>query len=179
MYYSNSLVVPTRMALAGMVLGALSGLAVAQMNPGPTFAAVVSRAPFSEGKALDTNIAKFDGNYFAIANEPDVSMEPESSAVVRKIGYGQTRFVTINTTSTGTYSSDGLASPNIRYPGIFKEPLRLADLGAGDIFGWSSLSGWVRIPLLSANSISYLYDDSVPASRDGVCVTDTANGGCR
>jgi hypothetical protein len=178
MYYNNSLVVPTRMALAGIVLGALSGLAIAQMNPGPTLAAVVSEAPFSIGKALDTNLAKFDGNYFAIAHEDDVSMTPESSTVVRKIGYGQTRFVTIDTTSTGTYSSDGLASPNIRYPGIYKAELQLASLD-GTIYGWSGLSGWVRIPLLDAGSISYLNDDSVSASRDGVCVTDTSNGGCR
>jgi hypothetical protein len=178
MYYSNSLVVPTRMALAGMVLGALSGLAIAQMNPGPTLAAVIENAPFSIGKALDTHLAKFDGNYFAIANEPDVSLTPESTAVVRKIGYGQTRFVTIDTTSSGTYSSDGLASPNIRYPGIFKDELRLASLDNA-VYGWSGLSGWVRIPLLDAGSISYLNDDSVPASRDGVCVTDTSNGGCR
>jgi hypothetical protein len=178
MYYSNSLVAPTRMALVGIVLGAISGLTVAQMNPGPTFAAVADNAPFSVGKALDTHLAKFDGNYFAIANEPYVSLVAESSAVVRKIGYGQTRFVTINTTSSGTYSTDGLASPNIRYPGILKEPLQLASLG-DTIYGWSGLTGWVRIPLTDAGSISYLYDDGVPASQDGVCVTDTDNGGCR
>lgn len=178
MYYNNNLVVPTRMALAGMVLGALSGLMIAQMNPGPTLAAVVEKAPFTVGKALDTHLAKFDGDYYAIANESDVSLTPESTAVVRKIGYGQTKFVTINTTSTGTYSSDGLASPNIRYPGIFKEQLELAALG-DTIYGWSSLTGWVRIPLLDAGSISYLNDDRASASQNGVCVADTNNGGCR
>jgi hypothetical protein len=47
-----------------------------------------------------------------------VSTEIIEQTVVRKIAYGRTTFVTINKTATGTYSSDGLRSPNIRYPGI-------------------------------------------------------------
>jgi hypothetical protein len=50
-----------------------------------------------------------------------VSTDIIEQRVVRKIAFGRTTFVTINTTSTGTYSSDGLASPHIRYPGIVRE----------------------------------------------------------
>jgi hypothetical protein len=49
-----------------------------------------------------------------------VATEVIEQVVVRKIGYGRTTFVTIATTATGTYSSDGLESPNIRYPGIVR-----------------------------------------------------------
>ena len=50
--------------------------------------------------------------------EPWVATEPLRETTVRKIGYGRTEFVSIVTTATGTYSSDGLASPNVLYPGI-------------------------------------------------------------
>lgn len=50
--------------------------------------------------------------------EPWVQSEVLEEVTVRKIGYGRTEFVRIVTTATGTYSSDGLASPHIRYPGI-------------------------------------------------------------
>ena len=52
--------------------------------------------------------------------EPWVSTEVISQSTVRKVGYGRTTFVSINKTATGTYSSDGLASPHIRYPGIIR-----------------------------------------------------------
>jgi hypothetical protein len=180
MYYQESLVVPTRMALLGIAVGAVAGLVVAQFNPGPTLAAVVANPPLSIGKPLDQHLARFDDNYFAIANTPDVSLTPESASTVRKIGYGRTHFVEVATTATGTYSTDGLASPNVRYPGIFKEPLHLLPLPfEGSILGWSNLSGWLKIPLVSANSFSFLDDYSVPASQHGVCVLDNATGDCR
>lgn len=178
-YYQQSLVVPTKMAMVGIVIGALSGLAVAQLQPGPTLAAVVANPPFNSGKALDTNLAKFNGAYYAIGTAPSVSMEPEASDTVRKVGYGQTSYVTVNKTSTGTYSTDGLASPYVRYPGIYSVPLTVAISPFGGVLGWSRLSGWVRIPLFSARSIGFLDDGRIPASQNGVCVTDNAGGGCR
>ena len=52
--------------------------------------------------------------------EPWVSTEVISRSSVKKVGYGQTSFVAISRTASGTYSSDGLASPHIHYPGIVK-----------------------------------------------------------
>ena len=179
MYFDNAIVVPTKLALAGIVIGVLSGFTLAQFSPGPTIAAVVDKPPFTIGKALDTNLAKFNGDYFAIGTEPGISLVPNASTQIRKIGFGQTSFVTVETTSSGTYSSDGLASPNIRYPGIHVERMQLAALPFAGIYGWSKLTGWTKIPLFSANSIGFLDTDTVPASRDGVCVADTDVGGCR
>jgi hypothetical protein len=175
----QGVVAPTRMALLGMFIGAASGLFVAQLNPGPTLAAVVANPPFQIGKPLATDLAKFDGDYYAIAHAPGISMDPTSSVTVRKVGYGQTSFVTINTTSTGVYSSDGLHSPNVRYPGIYSQPLDVLVTPAGAVLGWSQLSGWVNIPLIAANSFGYLNDDSAMASQNGVCVKDAATGDCR
>jgi hypothetical protein len=133
----------------------------------------------SRGAALDNNLLRVDGKYYGVASTPDVSLTPLSSTVVRKIGYGQTTFVTIATTSSGTYSTDGLTSPNIRYPGIFTEREHIVFLPFAGIFGWSHHGGWVRIPLTSAHSVGFLDSDLVPHSQRGVCVTDTIEGGCR
>lgn len=181
MYVSQRLVVPTKLALLGIVVGAVSGLLLAQLNPGPTLAAVAAPAPFmAVGKALDTHLARFDGDYFAVANTPDVSLTPLSVTNVRKIGYGRTSIVAIRTTTTGTYSSDGLASPYVQYPGVFKQPLELAFAPFHNaVLGWSRLSGWVEIPLHGSDSFGLLDDVRVPASRDGVCVADNGSGPCR
>ncbi|WMT87893.1 hypothetical protein NO932_04615 [Pelagibacterium sp. 26DY04] len=63
-------------------------------------------------------LVKFDDRQYQIAYSDQVSLEPISTAVVRKVGYGHVTEVNIATTSTGTYSSDGLASPHVLYPGI-------------------------------------------------------------
>lgn len=52
--------------------------------------------------------------------EPWVSTEAVARHSVRKIGYGRTEFVSIAETPTGTYSSDGLSSAHVRYPGIVR-----------------------------------------------------------
>jgi hypothetical protein len=175
----NSIIVPTRMALLGIVLGVVSAFLIMQMQPGPSLAAVVANPPFTVGKALDNNLLKVDGDYYDVANTPGVSLTPESTEIVRKIGYGQTSFVNVLHTSSGTYSTDGLTSPYIRYPGIFTEREHVVVLPYAGIFGWSRLGGWVRIPLMNAQSISFLDSDLVPHSQNGVCVADTENGGCR
>ena len=174
------MLVPTRNIMLGIILGATSGLAVAQMVPGPTLAAVLSKPPFTVGKALDSHLVKYDGDYFAVATQPGIALTSDNEVTVRKVGYGRTSFVTIATTPSGVYSSDALASPHVRYPGVYTARLQLAALPfTGSLMGWSKLSGWVKIPLESANSIGFLDTNAVPASTDAVCVADTINGGCR
>jgi hypothetical protein len=51
-------------------------------------------------------------------NENVVSTEVTHRALVSKIGFGKRTIVSVVTTSTGTYSSDALVSPYVRYPGI-------------------------------------------------------------
>jgi hypothetical protein len=83
--------------------------------------------------------------------EDSVSTEVLSQHTVRKIAYGKTTFVDIFTTPTGTYSSDGLASNHIRYPGIniseeWKAWQRHRTIATLDGGAWHSLR------LLDANS---------------------------
>ena len=164
-------------AVGGFLVPAVSSLA---SEPATTDVLHAIALPPAPGATLSTDLAKFDGRYFAIGTEPDVSLEPESSTTIRKIGYGQTTFVNIVTTSSGTYSTDAMLSPNVRYPGIFVEPEHLHFLPfTGALYGWSRLTGWTQIPLLDAHSIGFLDADTVPASSNGVCVADTEDGGCR
>ena len=108
---------------AGAVIGALAAgfLALPSVLP-PAFAdeeparSLLMSADELFRKAIDgDDFVKPDWDV-----EPWVSTEVISQSSVRKIGYGQTSFVTIARTATGTYSSDGLASPNITYSGIVK-----------------------------------------------------------
>jgi hypothetical protein len=55
---------------------------------------------------------------FDIAVGPNVSLEVKKASTISKISYGHRTYVSIVTTPSGTYSSDALTSPNVRYPGI-------------------------------------------------------------
>lgn len=52
--------------------------------------------------------------------DESVSTDVQRTQVVTKIGHGRKSQVTIVTTPSGTYSTDGMLSPNVRYPGIEK-----------------------------------------------------------
>jgi hypothetical protein len=58
------------------------------------------------------------GQEHGVSYEDWVSTDPVSSAVVKKIEGGKVSYVTITTTSTGTYSTDGFDSPHVQYPGV-------------------------------------------------------------
>jgi hypothetical protein len=103
--------------------------------------------------------------------EPWVSTDVQSRQIVRKIGYGRTEFVDIVTTSTGTYSSDGLASPHIRYPGIHGTHLT-AD-GRATLLGLWNGSGWTILKGLDADSFVTIVPFDGGATfvhEDGACV---------
>lgn len=101
--------------------------------------------------------------------QPGVSVEPIRETVVRKIGYGRTSYVNVMETATGVYSTDGLASPHIQYPGIVKE--RQASPNAG-LWYWSGRK-WVAGAPISADSfVSIIPFDggSLLTTEDGNCV---------
>ena len=58
---------------------------------------------------------------YDITFDDSVSGDVVSSKVVKKIAGGRTSDVTITTTPSGTYSTDGLLSPHIQYPGTTKK----------------------------------------------------------
>lgn len=136
----DHILVPTKLIVLGMVIGAASGLALAQFDAGPTLAAVADHYPFTAGKALDTRLLHLGRRYFAIATTPDISFAADSTSIVRKIGYGETSYVTVATTASGVYSSDGFADRHVNYPGVLVEHIR-PHLEPWGLFGWSKLTG--------------------------------------
>ena len=58
-------------------------------------------------------LRKFDFSFDA-----SVATTPLSTVTISKFGFGQRTTVTISHTQTGTYSSDAIASPYVRYPGV-------------------------------------------------------------
>ncbi len=91
----------------------------------------------SDSGPLST-LVKFGERDYEVTTADWVSLDPISSATVRKIGYGRVSEVTIATTATGTYSSDGMVSPYIRYPGVTVRPLPVA---TGDSGRWERVPG--------------------------------------
>jgi hypothetical protein len=111
------------------------------------------------------SLAKYD---FTV--EPGVSEAVIDTRTVRKIGYGRTQFVEIVTTPSGVYSSDGLASPYIRYPGIHKQ---WKGIPHGRLALWTKGKGWTAYNEVSAGSfvsISAFEGGELLTTEDGSCV---------
>ncbi|MBL8591928.1 MAG: hypothetical protein JNK01_04535 [Devosia sp.] len=101
--------------------------------------------------------------------QPGVSVEPIKETVVRKIGYGRSTFVNVIETASGVYSTDGLASPHIQYPGIIKEPKPSPHPG---LWYWSGRK-WVASAPVGANSFVSIIPfegGSLLTTEDGNCV---------
>lgn len=162
-----------RILTGGSIIGLLAAgiLAVPSILP-PALAddeparPLLSTADELFAPRFDTsNLVKYD---FTI--EPSVSTDVVKTRTVRKIGYGKTEFVEIFTTPGGTYSSDGLASPHIRYPGIHKQLKRSLD---GHIAFWSGSRGWTVFKEIDAGSfltITPFEGGKLITTEDGNCV---------
>ncbi|UYN99587.1 MAG: hypothetical protein KIT02_17050 [Devosia sp.] len=106
---------PDRKTLTGMVLGALSATALATIGPGYVLDVFADEMPLG----FDTdNLVRFEGNQHEVSYADWVSTDPVSTATVTKIEGGRVTQVIITTTATGTYSTDGLTSQHVLYPGI-------------------------------------------------------------
>ena len=89
-----------------------------------------------------------------------VSTDVQRTQVVKKIGHGRMSEVTIVTTPSGTYSTDGILSPNVRYPGIEKS----AKGWGGSNFWSSSTSGGGHWIIYSSGSFTY-FSYVAPSAR--------------
>jgi hypothetical protein len=106
---------PTRHMLLGMTLGAACATALATVGPGMVLEAFADEMP----AGFDTSrLVKFDGRDYEVDYADWVSTDPLSSSTVKKIEGGKVTYVSITTTATGTYSTDGLTSKHVLYPGI-------------------------------------------------------------
>lgn len=110
---------PTRHMLLGMTLGAICATALAAIGPGYVVEAFADEMP----AGFDTDkLVKFGDREYEVSYADWVSTDPLSTAMVKKIEGGNVSYVSITTTATGTYSTDGLTSRHVLYPGIDVTP---------------------------------------------------------
>lgn len=130
---------PDRHLLLGITLGALCATGLALTGPGWASDALANAAR----TGIDPDaLVRIGDDMFNITYEDWVATEPDTNSTIRKIGYGRVEYVHVATTATGTYSSDGLASPHISYAGISVEPLGLA----GSILLLGGDGAWIAAP---------------------------------
>lgn len=177
-----------RKLVGAAMLGAVAGYAVlwpmANQNAfasEPTAKSLIDQ--FTVGRTFDpSKLVKFGDEVYAITSEPSVSADVTERHVIRKIGMGRTSFVEIVTTPTGTYSSDGLASPYVRYPGIEVEHVGSADpYWFGGLMGWTSDHGWMPLPMVDAHSFSIItsgHGAVVKSGSHGTCVWTSGTRVC-
>lgn len=106
---------PTKHMLMGMTLGAICATGLAAIGPGYVLEAFGDEMP----AGFDTDkLVKFDGRDYVVDYADWVSTDPLSRSTVKKIEGGRVTYVDITTTATGTYSTDGLTSKHVLYPGV-------------------------------------------------------------
>ncbi|MGV8856627.1 MAG: hypothetical protein ACOH2L_18550 [Devosia sp.] len=165
---------PTRHMLFGMTLGAICATALAAIGPGmvvQTFADGVLNPVVAPG--FDTSkLVKFEGRDYTIQAEDWVSQEPLSSQTVKKIEGGRVSYVTIATTSTGTYSSDAMFSNNVQYPGLVVSRAEPDDAPRNSFFYWSG-GKWSGFNSRAAHSFFRVVTNNVSFSswRNTSCVS--------
>ncbi|MDO8360870.1 MAG: hypothetical protein Q7T08_12655 [Devosia sp.] len=105
--------------LAAMVVGAFATpiLFPAAFADEPASTALKTASDLFPPPFDPKKLVKYD-----IVFDDSISTEVQSTQLVKKIGYGKKTMVSIVTTPSGTYSSDALTSPNVRYPGIEVTP---------------------------------------------------------
>jgi len=146
---------PTR-AFFGMIMGALAltGPAFADAMPG----------------AIDPDkLVRIEDKNYVVQYEDWVATDPISSVTIKKIEAGRVTYVDVMKTATGTYSTDGLTSQNVLYPGIIVEPK------ARNYFSFSSWADgrWNRFRTYNGNSYVSVtsYTNHRGQTRTGTCIS--------
>jgi len=130
---------PVRVLAYGSFFGAMITWSVVAPNQMSAVAEEPVKAAAATIEGLFPNIVDPKAfKHYDITFDDSVSDDALHTQVVRKIAGGRTSDVTITTTPSGTYSTDGLLSPHVQYPGIDK-----------------TLHGWPRSLYWSYSSRSY------------------------
>ena len=144
-----------------IALGGTIGALVAGSLAAPQFMAAVADEALEPVERVASTIDQLFGPgtidsrafvKYDIIVDDSVSTEIKSSRVVKKIAHGRTSTVEIVTTPTGTYSTDGLLSPHVRYPGIEVES---KDNGLGFLYAQRGNGVWSMVTQGSFTYITY------------------------
>lgn len=114
----------------------------------------------------------------AITIAPSVSRVVLTSQTIRKVGYGRVESIEIVTTPSGVYSSDGLASAHVLYPGIEVGPT--ASEGFATLFALIG-SNWAPLRVIPAGSFVEFgsgYGTSFETDGRTTCLSGSNFRGC-
>lgn len=145
-------------------------------EPAPDITPLAAEAnPFSD-------LYKIDGKDYRVTAGPGVSLAPLGASSVRKIGYGHVSEVRIVSTASGTYSTDGMASPHVLYPGLTVEQVVADPAGAAGLMYLQLTRGsWVSLKAPSAGSFVYFGSNAsggYVVSDAQTCVHGASYFGC-
>ena len=106
---------------------------------------------------------------FDITLDASVSTDVTRTQIVKKIGFGQRTTVSIVTTPSGTYSSDAIASPYVRYSGVDVSPKHWCGCEDGgshvSVSTWVSDRGTWTSTWVQSGSFTYITSHFMPAAR--------------
>lgn len=147
-------------------LGALVGIAVAGVLTSPAWlpalasenvvAPVLSVATGTSASTYDPeSLIKYEDRTYSVTYDDSVVQEPTRQLRIKKIEYGRVSFVDIAETASGTYSTEAMFSPHVRYTGITVKRVR-DEQTMIRLFDWSNTSGWTELRLGDAGSFRYL-----------------------
>lgn len=149
--------------LLGLLLRAVAATGLAATGAGLVMPALADEA--APGAFDTSKLLKFPD--YSVPAGDGVATAPIKTMRVKKIEFGRVSYVDILTTASGTYSSDGIASPQISYPGVDEMPA----LPRNAVGIWSGRHRW---PVLPRSGGSFLYQqagNSAIFTQDGhTCV---------
>lgn len=105
---------------------------------------------------------------FDITLDDSVSTDVKRTQIVKKIGFGQPSLVAIVTTPSGTYSSDAIVSPYVRYPGIDVRHKHWCGCAFGNHVSMSTTTnpwGTWTSTFTQSGSFTYMSSTFTPAAR--------------
>jgi hypothetical protein len=145
----STMKLPDRHLLRGPALGAIS---VAALLAATLAAAIPALGSDTATAGIDpSRLVKFEERDYVVDYEDWVATDPLSTTQVKKIEAGKVSYVTITTTATGTYSTDGMFSNHIQYPGISVAPAGPAT----NFFHYWSNGLWTGFSTGNAGSFYY------------------------
>jgi hypothetical protein len=113
-----------------IAIGGTIGVLVAGALASPSFIGAIAEEPV---RAVASTVQDLFGRdaidhrkfrKYKITFDDSVSTDVQQVRTVKKIEAGRTSTVSIVTTASGTYSTDGILSPHVLYPGIDVERKR-------------------------------------------------------
>lgn len=157
-----------RIVAAGTAIGALAVLVMPAMLPSAQ--AVEEPLQLLSSTAEEIFVPPVDVADLVkrdVVIEPQVATEVLRSTRIKKIGFGRVEYVDIMETASGTYSTDAVESPHVRYPGIHAR----AGSDTIELAAWSA-DGWELLRPVAAGSFVLL----APFRNGAMLLTD--QGSC-